>query len=111
MLLKPVLQENKKLCHRVFLCILKRNSVFFSTLCQSRCLGSQVVPGRAGCKDCAPGGRHKNPLIIVHSILCQRKCPDWADNDKVILFTGLKGGGARVVDVYCRCGGPGRLRN
>ena len=24
-------------------------------------------------------------------------------------FTGLKGGGARVVDVYWRCGGPGRI--
>ena len=50
-------------------CILKRRnsiSVLFFTLCRSRCLGSQVGPGRAGCKDCAPGRRHKTPLIIVH---------------------------------------------
>ena len=83
--------------------------MFFSTLCRSRCLGSQVVPGRAGCKDCAPAGRHKNPTDQSPGILCHRKCPDWPDDDKVILFTGLKGGGARVVDVHCRCGGPGRL--
>ena len=25
------------------------------------------------------------------------------------MITGLKGGGARVVDVYCRCGGPGAM--
>ena len=65
------------------------------------------MPGRAGCKDCAPAGRHKNPTDHSPGILCRRKCPV----DQVMLFTGLKGGGARVVDVYCRCGGPGRLRN
>ena len=82
--------------------------MFFFTLCRSRCLGSQVGPGRAGCKDCAPVSRHRTKLIIVQVFFAKE---NWPDDDKVLLFTGLKGGGARVVDVYCRCGGPGRLRN
>ena len=38
--------------------------IFFGTLCLSRCLGSQVGPGRADCKDCAPATRFIDLFLI-----------------------------------------------